>query len=423
MKIKKISCEQFAGLQDRQVELSDGINVIFGRNESGKSTLVNLLSRTLFQSSEIKMSTKDGKKFKAHYFPVPVKDADTSPDYVDGSVVLEANGGEYTISRTWGVGAQEKLKTPSGNIKDAGTIQEILRQQLTYGEGVYRDILLTSQYEAAQSLEQLLKSSGAEEAKKELLLSASNALAESDGITMASIETAIQEKIIEIQGNHWDAIQNIPIRNKQNTRWKTGLGAILPAYYGREDAQEALANLQELEARLDLANDSLRNADSLLKTAVRNQNSFQECSGLLDKRAELQNNVNLLQEKLNDYQTALEQWPNNQKAFTRCSALKQQLQQRELLDLYTKAQKLREQLLPLEASLQGQSCPQESEISAVRQADRQITKLQNQLCGMNLSAQLTMLDGHTMEITSLRTGERLDIYPSKSLCLPSLCRR
>ena len=40
MKLKNISCTQFAGVRDINVNLTDGINVIYGKNESGKSTLL-----------------------------------------------------------------------------------------------------------------------------------------------------------------------------------------------------------------------------------------------------------------------------------------------------------------------------------------------------------------------------------------------
>ena len=50
MKIKDISCTQFAGIRDRKVSFEEGINIVYGKNESGKSTLVNMISRTLFQN-------------------------------------------------------------------------------------------------------------------------------------------------------------------------------------------------------------------------------------------------------------------------------------------------------------------------------------------------------------------------------------
>ena len=53
MKIEKAGCEQFAGVRDLSVEFGDGVNVVYGANEAGKSTLVNLISRTLFQNAKL----------------------------------------------------------------------------------------------------------------------------------------------------------------------------------------------------------------------------------------------------------------------------------------------------------------------------------------------------------------------------------
>lgn len=51
MKIKEVRCDQFAGLRDREIDLKSGLNLIIGENESGKSTLVELIYRMFFQSS------------------------------------------------------------------------------------------------------------------------------------------------------------------------------------------------------------------------------------------------------------------------------------------------------------------------------------------------------------------------------------
>lgn len=39
MKIKNLSCTQFAGVRDRTISFADGINIVYGKNESGKSTM------------------------------------------------------------------------------------------------------------------------------------------------------------------------------------------------------------------------------------------------------------------------------------------------------------------------------------------------------------------------------------------------
>lgn len=51
MKIKEVRCDQFEGLRDREIDLKSGLNLIIGENESGKSTLVELIYRMFFQSS------------------------------------------------------------------------------------------------------------------------------------------------------------------------------------------------------------------------------------------------------------------------------------------------------------------------------------------------------------------------------------
>ena len=87
MQIKKVSCEQFAGLLDFEAEFKDGINVLQGKNESGKSTVVNLLSRTLFQDSKI--DRRSNKEFMDNFFPVARKNGGRAGDFIDGKVVFE----------------------------------------------------------------------------------------------------------------------------------------------------------------------------------------------------------------------------------------------------------------------------------------------------------------------------------------------
>ena len=73
MKIREISCKQFAGIRDKSLSFEDGINVVYGKNETGKSTMVNLLSRTLFQNAKI--DSRTDKTFKELYFPGKIKDS------------------------------------------------------------------------------------------------------------------------------------------------------------------------------------------------------------------------------------------------------------------------------------------------------------------------------------------------------------
>ena len=93
MKITNISCTQFAGTRDRNISFTDGVNVIYGKNESGKSTLVNLLSRTLFQNAKINGRTD--KEFCNLYFPSSKRGSNIKGDFADGKVTFETKNGTY----------------------------------------------------------------------------------------------------------------------------------------------------------------------------------------------------------------------------------------------------------------------------------------------------------------------------------------
>ena len=81
MKINKVSCTQFAGITNKELSFGDGINVVFGKNESGKSTVVNLISRLLFQNARI--DGRSDKSFRELYFPAARKGSSFVGDYAD----------------------------------------------------------------------------------------------------------------------------------------------------------------------------------------------------------------------------------------------------------------------------------------------------------------------------------------------------
>ena len=48
MKINKIKINSFGKLRNKEIEFKNGINILYGENESGKSTIMNFIKYSLW---------------------------------------------------------------------------------------------------------------------------------------------------------------------------------------------------------------------------------------------------------------------------------------------------------------------------------------------------------------------------------------
>lgn len=412
MKIKELSCEQFAGLNDKTVSFEDGINVVYGKNESGKSTLVNLLSRTLFQEAGIDARSAKGKAFKALYYPSERRGEAAAAQNADGQVSVETDCGVYTLTKEWGDDPRCKLKTPDGSIiRGEKQVKNTVEKFLQYGEGVYTALLLSPQSGADDALKALLEAqakTGAE-FKEELSATVTKAFAESDGISADEIGKKIQEKLTQIKGEHWDIAGNKPERHSKGNRWASKTGSIMQAYYAVEDARERVAERERLENARQTAIEAYKAAESAYQQAKDACSSFAKVKRQLEERAGAEDALDRLRREQKQLAKDLREWPVQEAALEKAKALRTELTQCEKLELCRRVREIQEKITPnIRADLE-RPCPQADEITQARKAQREIAKLENRLCGMNLQAAIKMLGGNTLEVVSLRTGQRLDI--------------
>ena len=407
MKITNISCTQFAGVRDRNISFNDGINVIYGKNESGKSTLVNLLSRTLFQDA--KLDRRRDKEFLELYFPSAKKGSKASGDFADGKITIETENGTYTLSKEWGFDSRCTLSTPDGVLRDQSKINEIMKEALVYGEGVYSDMLFSSQRNTDVSLQTILDASKKTDAKQEITNAVSQAFSESDGISVDAIEEAIKAKIDEIEGKHWDFDRETPARKTGGGKWSNGLGEILKAYYALEDANAVLTEISRLEEEADKAATDYVNADSATRVAEEKYNSFNTFSSRLAVQSERKKSIERIDSELKKITEVLSRWPQLNEALEKAKALQDEKYNRNILDICDFIKKTKSEITDEDLATAGLPYPDKTEIVQIRTAQRRLTTLENKLCGMNLSAAVNMLNSNKMTITSLRTGEAIDI--------------
>ena len=407
MKITEISCTQFAGARNRRVSLTDGINVVYGKNESGKSTLVNLLSRTLFQNA--RLDKRSDKDFIDAYFPVAKKGSKLAGDFADGKVSLKTEDGEYTLSKEWGCGTGFRcmLSTPDGVIREQETIDKILKEALLYGEGVYSDMLFSSQRNTDASLQTILDASKKTDAKQEITDAVSQAFAESDGISLDAVEQAIAGKIDEIAGKHWDIERNAPARSR-GPRWTKELGEILKAYYALEDAKAVLDEISRMENDSDRRANEYTVKDNDVRAAEDAYNKFNTFASRLAVQSERRKAVERYNSDLQKVKDVLTKWPTLTEDIKNAAALKKEKESRDLLDKYEAAKEISAEIDELKKII-PENQPTDAEIMQAKKAQREINNLENKLCGMNITAAIDMFGGNSIEITSVRTGETIDL--------------
>ena len=409
MKIKNLSCRQFAGLRDSAVSFADGINVVYGKNESGKSTLVNLLSRTLFQDSRVKGNSTQVKEFKDLYYPANRRGKSAVNLYPDGKVSFETAEGVYTLEKEWGDDDPRcRLTTPDDDlIKKEDDIKVIMKEVLRYGEGVYSDFLFSPQSNAAASLQALLEAQKKEnsqaDAKRELSETLTKAFAEGDGISTSKIEEEINKKISSIEGKHWDTERGCP--KKGNDRWKKDLGDILTAYYACEDAQNALDKLHLLEDAAQKANTTFTDAEESAQRAKAACERFAEVERLLEDHERVAHELVRLQGEEAKLADVLRDWPMQVGLLEKAERLYAENENRAILTRLQKAREILGELEGIDKSDLDRPCPTKEDIASAKEAQREIMKLENKFCGMNLSAAVEMLGGYGLTVTSLRTGE------------------
>ena len=105
MRIKKVTVESFGKLKNKNIEFSDGINVIKGENESGKSTLSRFIRFMLYGFTS--RNTDINKNDKKKYLPWDGSNC-------KGSMEVVTENGSYTVRREKAARASHSVTDESG---------------------------------------------------------------------------------------------------------------------------------------------------------------------------------------------------------------------------------------------------------------------------------------------------------------------
>ncbi len=304
MRIRRFGCKRFGGIKDVEIQFKDGLNIILGPNEAGKSTLVNAIYYTLFKDSKLRMSYKLDKEFKNRFMPY------NGSDFIDGVVCIEIEGDSYIISKEWGGMYNSQVEFPDGKIiKNRNDIKQKLIELLKFGEGTYESIVFAKQRDMKNAISKIINNAQASENINSILR---KTVMELDGVSVDKLNQKIKAEIEDLT-KKWDYERICPQNNRDiNNRYKKGVGKILEAYYKMEDIKKKEIETSELEIEFEKTAQLLKELDVEIDKKAKEKLELSKHEEDVIKRATIMPKVRELTKEKGTIKNICNDWPTQE---------------------------------------------------------------------------------------------------------------
>lgn len=299
MFIKKYSCQRFAGLKDKNIDLDQGLNVILGPNEAGKSTIVDGIYSTIFKN--VRLDKRKDKDFINRYMPYP------KGDFIDGLVQIDNCGKQYTIEREWGTAPKVILKTPQGDIiKKEESIKDILDNIFIHGEGTYSSIVFAKQRELKETISNILDN---QETKSTISNILRKTVMEMDKVPVDKLKSRLESEIDDLS-KRWDYENSRPEGGRGiSNPYKTGAGSVLKSYYEKEIIKENMEKAEKAEAEFEEICNFLKLKKEEIESKRLELSELSKPENDILRRAILNPEIRRLKEKSNEISEINKIWP------------------------------------------------------------------------------------------------------------------
>lgn len=419
MKLKEVQCDQFAGLNRNDpastIKFGDGLNLIVGDNEQGKSTMVDLIYYLLFK--DVKLDTRSDKEFIARYFPQ--KTTGRAGDVIDGALVFEDEEGECCIRKEWEKkGGICRLTLPDGTlIRDPDALKQYLRDTLPYQEGIYGEIVFASQKRQLNCVKSIMEGLNRDKATKdklqqtrETLFSVLNRAAlETGGVALDELEKQIEQRLTQYNA-HWDDRMELPeggVKRGIHNKWKKEVGLILQAYYEMEEVRGKLRKAEADEETCEEITDRIRSLEKEKELRTAEKEEFSGVRTALKTRRILLEKLTDQTERIREMEKVLQEWPKLSEQIAQAQALKEQRNQVTLLRQYEQADRIRINREATAGRLQQMMPVTQEDIDTYRKAQRRKSGLEGKMSGLSLVARIQMEKDMPVHVSQLESGKKL----------------
>lgn len=415
MKIKRVECDQFAGVQGRELEFDNGLNIVVGDNESGKSTMVDLIYQILFK--DVRLDGRSDSDFMDKYFPKKV--SGPQGDVIDGVLVFETSNGKYKLKKEWEKGEGScRLTLPDGtSIKGDSAINAVLAGELKHRAGVYNEIVFASQKRNQIAVESIMralskKTDSLSETRADLADTLTQVSLETGGVSLEKLEKTLNENMSNLIGR-WDRSADAPEggakRATYKNAWTMGAGLIVKAYYEMDRVRDMQTQAEDAERAVEAEKAEIRVLQKLKKEIEAERTSFQKFRGMLGQRLLLSKAVKDQEDRIAEQEGVLKKWPDLSADLIKARELRTKREQAAAHELYVKAQSAWQELADRKAEFEKLGEVDSADIKELRELLAEKQKEESKLAGINLVAQMKQLGTAPIEVKSASCGNTLDV--------------
>lgn len=299
MIIRKFNCENLGGINKQELEFAPGLNVLFGPNEAGKSTVVEGILAALFRSHRKKNTAAD-RDFDEKFRPYPYGDS------MKCQLIFTEAGQEYILDKEWGSSPAIGLTLQGQTIKDEKILGEKLRELFRFGEKTYSNVVFARQGELRAALDRLRADEDTGGALGDILRKAVMAM---DGVSVERLKKRIEEEYISLQG-HWDIENNRPEKGRGlEDPWRTGKGLVLDSYYRKEELLYRIKKARQLEDEYSAAAEKLRQVTEHRREVRVLRDKYAAMEDDITRRCLLENEIDILEKEILELKEIIQQKP------------------------------------------------------------------------------------------------------------------
>ncbi|SJZ77458.1 AAA family ATPase [Selenihalanaerobacter shriftii] len=304
MKIINFESEIFAGLKDSSLSFVDGLNVVLGPNESGKSTLVNAIQATLFKDAKVGRRKTEDINFRDNFLP------HFGGDYINGKLKIEYDRDLYILNKRWGNDHYVEFEPDDGaKITKPENVKARLNDIFKFGEKTYENLIFTKQQTLKDTIEQIIDD---DETTNQLGEIIRKAVMKLDGVSPDKLRDKIADKKKDLLAK-WDVKNSRPQNNRGiHNKYIQGTGKVIDSFYKKEELKQKKEDAKRIEKEFEEVSSELNDLKEEKKELTEKINKLAELESDILKRGQIEPKLENITTKVKDLKKIAKEWPTKE---------------------------------------------------------------------------------------------------------------